>query len=106
MRRFLTNFNILLSRLSSLSGGSSQLHHARFGFAHELAPVTGHDLDGTHLLLGRSPMGGIYRVSPSKMRPELGHMMVIAPPRSGKSMLAASKILTWPGSIIIVDIKG
>jgi type IV secretion system protein VirD4 len=33
-------------------------------------------------------------------------MLVVAPPRSGKSLLAASQILTWPGSIIIVDIKG
>jgi type IV secretion system protein VirD4 len=106
MKRFLTNFNILLSRLTSLSGGGGQLHHARFGLPHELASVTGHTLDGAHLLLGRSPLGGIYRVCPSKQRPELGHMLVVAPPRSGKSMLAASQILTWPGSLIIVDIKG
>ena len=106
MKRFLTNFNILLSRLSSLGGSRGQLHHARFGLPHELAQVTGHTLDGQHLLLGRSPLGGIYRVAPSKQRPELGHMLVIAPPRSGKSLLAASQILTWPGSLIIVDIKG
>src|SRR5437764_3572132 len=106
MKRFLTNCNILLSRLASLGGSNGQLHHARFGLAHELAQVTGHTLDGQHLLLGRSPLGGIYRVSPSKKRPELGHMLVIAPPRSGKSLLAASQILTWPGSLIIVDIKG
>src|SRR5437764_5069882 len=106
MKRFLTNCNILLSRLASLGGSNGQLHHARFGLAHELAQVTGHTLDGQHLLLGRSPLGGIYRVSPSRKRLELGHMLVIAPPRSGKSLLAASQILTWPGSLIIVDIKG
>ena len=106
MKRILTSVNILLSRLASLGGSNGQLHHARFGLAHELAQVTGHTLDGQHLLLGRSPLGGIYRVAPSKKRPELGHMLVIAPPRSGKSMLAASQILTWPGSLIIVDIKG
>jgi type IV secretion system protein VirD4 len=106
MKRFLTNVNILLSRLSSLGAGSGGLHHARFGLPHELSSVTGHTLDGEHLLLGRSPLGGIYRVAPSKQRPELGHMLVIAPPRSGKSLLAASQILTWPGSLIIVDIKG
>src|SRR5437764_4008472 len=106
MKRFLTNCNILLSRLASLGGSNGQLHHARFGLAHELAQVTGHTLDGQHLLVGRSPLGGIYRVSPSRQRPELGHMLVVAPPRSGKSLLAASQILTWPGSLIIVDIKG
>src|SRR5438105_7979167 len=106
MKRILTNVTILLSRLASLGGGSGELHHARFGFPHELASVTGHSLDGAHLLLGRSPLGGIYRVSPSRQRPELGHLLVVAPPRSGKSLLAASQILTWPGSLIIVDIKG
>ena len=106
MRRFLTTVTMLLSRLSSLGGGSGELYHARFGLPHELAPLTGHSLDGAHLLLGRSPMGGIYRVAPSRQRPELGHMLVVAPPRSGKSLLAASQILTWPGSLIIVDIKG
>jgi type IV secretion system protein VirD4 len=106
MKRFLTSVNILVSRLASLGGGSGHLHHARFGLPHELASVTGHSLDGAHLLLGRSPLGGIYRVSPSRQRPELGHMLVVAPPRSGKSLLAASQILTWPGSLIIVDIKG
>src|SRR5437763_1244771 len=106
MRRFLSSVTILVSRLASLGGESGQLHHARFGLPHELAPLTGHTLDGQHLLVGRSPLGGIYRVAPSKKRPELGHLLVVAPPRSGKSMLAASQILTWPGSLIIVDIKG
>jgi type IV secretion system protein VirD4 len=106
MKRFLTNVNILLSRLASFGGGSGELHHARFGLPHELHPLTGHTLDGTHLLLARTHLGGIYRVSPSRQRPELGHMLVVAPPRSGKSLLAASQILTWPGSLIIVDIKG
>ena len=106
MKHILTSVNILLSRLASLGGERGQLHHARFGLPHELAPLTGHNLDGQHLLLGRSPLGGIYRVAPTKKRPELGHLLVVAPPRSGKSMLAASQILTWPGSLIIVDIKG
>src|SRR5437588_7150156 len=106
MRRFLSSVTILVSRLASLGGERGQLHHARFGLPHELAPLTGHTLDGEHLLLGRSPLGGIYRVSPSKQRPELGHLLVVAPPRSGKSMLATRQILTWPGSLIIVDIKG
>ena len=53
MKRILTSVNILLSRLASLGGSNGQLHHARFGLAHELASVTGHTLDGQHLLLGR-----------------------------------------------------
>jgi len=106
MKRFLDNFNILMSRLSSLNAQSGGLHHARFALAHELQPLTGHTLDEEALLLGRTHLGGIYRVKPSKDRRELGHCLVVAPPRSGKSVLAASQILTWPGSLIIVDIKG
>jgi type IV secretion system protein VirD4 len=106
MKRFLENFNIVLSRLSSLHSHTGQLHHARFALAHELKPLTGHTFDEEALLLGRTHLGGIYRVKASKDRRELGHCLVVAPPRSGKSVLAASQILTWPGSLIIVDIKG
>ena len=33
-------------------------------------------------------------------------MLVCAPPRSGKSILAMSQLLTWPHSVAVVDIKG
>ena len=108
MKRLLTldRLNIILSRLSSLRSQSGELHHARFARAHELKTLTTHTLDETALLLGRTYLGGIYRVTPTKHRRELGHMLVAAPPRSGKSVLAVSQILTWPHSLIIVDIKG
>jgi type IV secretion system protein VirD4 len=102
----LDTISMLLSRLSSLGASHGELHHARFALPHELKPLTGHVLDEQALLLGRTHLGGIYRVRPSIQRRELGHCLVVAPPRSGKSVLAASQILTWPGSLIIVDIKG
>jgi type IV secretion system protein VirD4 len=102
----LDNLNIIFNQLASWRPNAGELHHARFARAHELKMLTTHTLDETALLLGRTYLGGIYRVTPTKYRRELGHMLVAAPPRSGKSVLAVSQILTWPHSLIIVDIKG
>jgi len=102
----LDNLNIIFTQLASWRPNAGELHHARFARAHELKPLTTHTLDETALLLGRTYLGGIYRVTPTKNRRELGHMLVAAPPRSGKSVLAVSQILTWPHSLIIIDIKG
>jgi type IV secretion system protein VirD4 len=106
MIRILDNVNILLSRLGSLQGHSRELHHARFTLPHELHSLTSHMLDEEALLLGRTHLGGIYRVKRTRERRELGNMLVCAPPRSGKSILAMSQLLTWPHSVIVVDIKG
>jgi type IV secretion system protein VirD4 len=40
------------------------------------------------------------------MRQELGNTLVVAPPRSGKSVLATAQLLTWPHSVIVNDVKG
>src|SRR5438477_3353732 len=106
MNAIFDTVNILLSRLASLGGSTNALHHARFALPHELAPLTSHTLDGQALLLGRTHLGGIYRVQPTPRRRELGNMLVCAPPRSGKSVLAISQLLTWPHSVVVVDIKG
>jgi type IV secretion system protein VirD4 len=106
MSRILDNVNILMSRLGSLRGQSQELHHARFAHPHELKPLISHTLDEEALLIGRTHLGGIYRVTPTPKRRELGNMLVCAPPRSGKSILAMSQLLTWPHSVVVVDIKG
>ena len=106
MRRFLTNATIILSRLASLAGSTNALHHARFAHPHELTTLTSHTLDDEALLLGRTHLGGLYRVKGTPPRRELGNLLVCAPPRSGKSILAISQLLTWPHSVVVVDIKG
>jgi type IV secretion system protein VirD4 len=106
MIRILDNVNILMSRLSSLRGQSVNLHHARFAHPHELKSLTSHTLSEEALLLGRTHLGGIYRIKATPKRRELGNMLVCAPPRSGKSILAMSQLLTWPHSVVVVDIKG
>ena len=106
MNSILDQVNIFMSRLNSLGGQSGKLHHARFAHPHELQPLISHTLDETALLLGTTRLGGIYRVTPTQKRRELGNMLVCAPPRSGKSILAISQLLTWPHSVVAVDIKG
>jgi hypothetical protein len=104
----LDRLNIIFSKLASLQGQGGELHHARFARPHELQSLTTNTLDEQALLLGRTHLGGIYRVRASRERRELGHCLVVAPPRSGKSVLAVSQILSWPASasLIIVDMKG
>ena len=106
MKGTLDTFNIIVSRLTSLRGQGSALHHARFALAHELTSLISHSLDEEALLIGRTHLGGIYRVTRTKERRELSNLMVVAPPRSGKSVLAISQLLTWPHSVVVVDIKG
>ena len=106
MKRFLDNFNIILSRLASLRGEQRALHHARFARPHELHPLVTHSLDEEALLIGRTHLGGIYRVRKTPNRRELGNMMVVAPPRHGKSQLGVTQLLTWPDSVVAVDLKG
>ena len=106
MRQILDNVNIFMSRLSSLRGEARALHHARFARPHELQSLITHSLDEEALLIGRTHLGGIYRVRKTPNRRELGNMMVIAPPRSGKSQLGKNQLLTWPHSVVAVDLKG
>jgi type IV secretory pathway TraG/TraD family ATPase VirD4 len=46
------------------------------------------------------------KVRPVKTRPELGNLLVVAPTRGGKGLLAVSQLLTWPHSVVVNDIKG
>jgi type IV secretion system protein VirD4 len=39
-------------------------------------------------------------------RRELGHALIVGPNRSGKGLHLQSQLLTWHGSVVVVDIKG
>jgi type IV secretion system protein VirD4 len=45
-------------------------------------------------------------VRPTQKRQELGNLLVVAPTRSGKGLLAISQLLTWGSSVLVNDIKG
>jgi type IV secretion system protein VirD4 len=108
MKRFLNTLSIIFSWLGTIFPKTDTLHHARFALPHELKSLLTHTFNQTSLLIGISHLGGIYRVKPTKDRQELGHALIVAPTRGGKSLLAMSQLLGgWEdGSVIVNDIKG
>ena len=57
------------------------------------------------LLLGRCSDRWI-QVTPTEQRRELGHLLVVGPPRSGKGLLATTQLLAWSHSAIVSDPRG
>lgn len=106
MKPFLHAVSIVLSFLSAFFSKADHLHHARFALAHEVADLVSHTFHETALLLGISHLGGIYRVRSTPVRRELGNLLVVAPTRGGKSLLALSQLLTWSHSAVVNDVKG
>jgi hypothetical protein len=90
LHRFFSQVVVFLSRISAFFQQTQSLHHARFASLHELAGLLTHTFDEPGLLLGASRFNQILRVHPTKTRRELGNTLVVAPPRSGKSVLAVS----------------
>jgi type IV secretion system protein VirD4 len=84
-----------------------KLYPADFAHPHQvdkLLTSTWHNEAG--LLLGVSPFNQVYSVRSTKERRELGNILVDAPTRGGKGLLAISQLLTWPHSSVVLDIKG
>jgi type IV secretion system protein VirD4 len=85
------------------------LHRARFAHTRELWPLLSSSfvpdcvLLGTRRFLFSKPL---VTVRKTNQRPELGNLMIVAPTRSGKGLLAVSQLLTWHHSVIVNDIKG
>ena len=106
LHHFFSQVVVFLSRISAFFRQTHSLHHARFASLHELAGLLTHTFDEPGLLLGASRFNQILRVHPTETRRELGNTLVVAPPRSGKSVLAVSQLLTWPHSVVVNDVKG
>jgi type IV secretion system protein VirD4 len=84
-----------------------KIHRARFARVDELARLMTEHLDKeASLILGISHLNHVLRVRPVKTRRELGNLLVVAPTRGGKGLLATSQLLTWPHSVVVNDIKG
>lgn len=58
---------------------------------------------GGRLLIATAPGGQQLGLSAP---PELGHMLVVGPSRSGKGLHLIANLLDWRGSAIVVDLKG
>jgi type IV secretion system protein VirD4 len=84
-----------------------QLYSDRFAHTHEVDPlVSPHWQHETGLLIGVSSFNQVLSVRPKKGRWELGNILVDALTRGGKGLLAISQLLTWPHSVVVLDIKG
>jgi type IV secretion system protein VirD4 len=107
-KRFLYFLAVFFSRFRAFFSRANHLHTARFASLHEIDHLLSPTVEklGTSLLLGTSSFHHIAAVRPTRERPELGNLLICAPPRSGKSMLAISQLLTWPHSAIVNDVKG
>ena len=97
---------MLFHRIRFFFHNSHNLHHARFATLPELTSLLTTELTGTNLLLGISSFNQLLRVQPTSQRRELGNLLVVAPTRGGKGLLATAQLLTWPHSVVVNDIKG
>src|SRR5215211_523600 len=74
---------------------------------HEIDPLVSERWHNeTGLLVGVSAFNHVLSVRQTPKRRELGNILVDALTRGGKGLLAISQILTFTGSVVVLDIKG
>jgi hypothetical protein len=96
-----------LSWLSAQLPKTPQLYTDRFADPHEVDPLVSQNWQHeTGLLVGVSSFNNVLSVRQSTKRRELGNVLVDALTRGGKGLLAISQLLTWPHSVVVLDIKG
>ena len=98
-------FSMVGSAVASLFSTDTRLHRARFANTAELRSLHHQSPPPDGLLLG-SRNADYITVRPTKTRRELGNLLVVAPTRGGKGLLAVSQLLSWKHSVIVNDIKG
>jgi hypothetical protein len=104
--QLLSEASVLFSHLSAFFSPEESLHPARFAHLHELTSLLHPTVDGPGLLLGESRFSQVLQITPQATRRERGNLLVVAPTRGGKGLLAVSQLLTWPHSVVVNDIKG
>ncbi len=106
MNCFLYRLCIFFNRIFAFFYANKQLYIARYARPDELESLVSPKLDGSGLLLGKGIFNHFLHVRSTKKRRELGNLLVVAPTRGGKGLLAISQLLTWKHSVIVNDIKG
>jgi type IV secretion system protein VirD4 len=106
LQRLIYHVVVFCNRILTALSQSQTLHNARFANLHELTGLLTQKLDDTGLLLGIGHFNQFLRVRPTKARRELGNLLIVAPTRGGKGLLAVSQLLSWQHSVIVNDIKG
>jgi type IV secretion system protein VirD4 len=106
--RLLFRLAVFLSWCTAFLMYTRHLHTARFASLHEVQHLFTATLEDLHtrLLFGTGRFNHFVGVRPTPTWQELGNLLICAPPRSGKSLLAVSQLLTWRASAIVNDIKG
>jgi type IV secretion system protein VirD4 len=96
-----------LSWLSAHLPKTPQLYTDRFAQPHEVDPLVSPNWQQeAGLLVGVSSFNHVFSVRQTGKRRELGNVLVDALTRGGKGLLAISQLLTWPHSVVVLDIKG
>src|SRR5438045_3402699 len=86
-------------------GFSHPLHKARFASFDEKWRILTATPPPVSLLLSVNKLKQFYHVRSLSTRRELGNMLVVAPTRGGKGLLATTQLFTWGGSVIVNDLK-
>ncbi len=104
---FLRRISATLSWIQAHLPKQPQLYSDRFADPHEVDPLVSHNWQSEPgLLVGLSAFNHVLSVRRSPKRRELGNILVDALTRGGKGLLAISQLLTWPHSVVVLDIKG
>ena len=90
----------------ALFSTDNRLHRARFANTFELNQLLHHTPPTDGLLLGTKKARQFVCVRPTSKRRELGNILIVAPTRGGKGLLAVSQLLSWQHSVVVNDIKG
>src|SRR5207248_7845664 len=104
-QRFLLFLSMLYHRMHAFFSTDNRLHRARFARIDELAHLVSITPPPDGLLLG-SRNGHFLTVRKTAARRELGNLLVVAPTRGGKGLLAVSQLLSWKHSVVVNDMKG
>src|SRR6266446_4301231 len=106
IQRFFQFLSMVVHRIIALFTSDNRLHRARFASTYELNQLLSSSVVSDGLLLGTRKAQHVVCVRPTKTRRELGNLLVVAPTRGGKGLLATSQLLSWHHSVIVNDIKG
>ncbi len=105
LQHWLLFLSLVYQRTQAFFRPDNRLHRARFARLDELAHLVSMTPPPDGLLLGRRN-GHFVSVRPTRARRELGNLLVVAPTRAGKGLLAVSQLLSWQHSVVVNDIKG
>jgi type IV secretion system protein VirD4 len=88
-----------------------RLYNSDWATGFEIHDLLLHVTDFFHASIRKALLIAVLRhrllgIKPSRVRPELGHVLICGPTRSGKSLHLICNLINWSGSTVVVDIKG